>query len=332
MVRTWRDIWFANKKIDNLLKFMDNNLAPIILFVFNRPEHTRKTLLALSKNKLANASILYIYCDGVALDTSQELKDKNDLVKKVIREQQWCKEVIFVESGINKGLANSIISGVTEIVDKYGKVIVLEDDLLTTTTFLEYMNEALNIYVNKNEVIQVSGFSFPAPKLKVDNSSYFLTLTSTWGWATWKRAWDTIDFECSDYEIIKKDKNLAYRFNYNGSYNYKKMFLQQMESNKISSWGIRFYWNAFKKNAIVIFPDKSLILNNGWDSSGKHKDSYDIFPISDWDENYRIDKFPQLTKVDENISKIIGCYIKKRTSHYIKVFHRFYLIFKKTKK
>lgn len=308
---------------------MDNNLSPIVLFVYNRPEHTRKTLRALSKNNLASESVLYIYCDGTPIDCISELKENNDLVKKVIREEQWCKEVVIIEAETNKGLANSVISGVTEIVNRYGKIIVLEDDLVTSTYFLEYMNNALNVYANNLEVIQISGFSFPSPKIKSTNSSYFLTLTSTWGWATWKQAWDIIDFECSDYKILKKDKNLAYRFNHNGSYDYKKMFLQQMESDKISSWGIRFYWNAFKQNAVILFPDKSLVINNGWDSSGKHKDSYDIFPINDWDENYKIKKFPETTNVDIKTNKIISRYLKQRTSLFIKIFYRLKLIIMK---
>jgi hypothetical protein len=308
---------------------METTLAPIILFVYNRPEHTLKTLQALSKNNLASESILYVYCDGLPANCSAELKKNNDLVKKVLREAQWCKEVIVVESEINKGLANSIISGVTEIIDRYGKVIVLEDDLITASTFLEFMNQALDKYEKKSEVLQISGFSFPTPKIKPTNSSYFLTLTSTWGWATWKRAWDTIDFDCADYIVLKKNKKIARQFNYDGSYNYKKMFLQQMESDKISSWGIRFYWNVFKQKGVVLFPDKSLILNNGWDSSGKHNDSYDIFPINDWDEDYTIDIFPPLTKIDENTAKIIGSYLKRRTSLFTKGFHRLVLIFNK---
>lgn len=306
---------------------MKDNLAPIILFVYNRPEHTRKTLIALAENSLASESILYVYCDGIATDASAELVEKNNLVKKIIREQQWCKEVIIVESESNKGLANSVISGITEIVNQYGKIIVLEDDLITGRYFLEYMNSALDKYALNAEVFQISGFGFSAPKIESNNSCYFLSLTSTWGWATWKRAWDAIDFECSDYVLLKKDKKMAHRFNYNGSYNYKKMFLQQMESTKISSWGIRFYWNVFKQNGVVLFPDKSLVHNKGWDSSGKHKDSYDIFPILDWKNDYRVTIFPKITLTDTKINKIISQYIRKRTSLFVKVLYRILLIF-----
>lgn len=306
---------------------MNTILAPIILFVYNRPKHTENTLKALKKNTLAKDSILYIYCDGVSDKASEELKSNNDLVKKIIKQQRWCKEVFIIESTTNKGLANSVISGVTEIVNKYGKVIVLEDDLITASTFLEFMNEALERYEKESKVIQISGYSFPAPKIESSNSSYFLTLTSTWGWATWKRAWETIDFECSDYITLKGNKKLTYQFNYNGSYNYKKMFLQQMESNKISSWGIRFYWNAFKNNSLILFPDKSLVFNNGWDNSGKHKDSYDIFPMLEWQSDYKIENFPIEIKTNQGTNTLIGRYLKSRTSFAIKVYYKLKLFF-----
>lgn len=297
------------------------SLAPIILFVFNRPEHTRKTLQALSKNKLADKSSLYIYCDGVPSNASSILIENNNLVKKIIREEQWCKEVNIVESNENKGLATSVISGVNNILNKYGKVIVLEDDLITTNTFLEYMNLSLNKYMNNDNVFQISGYGFPVPKIKKANSSYFLNVTSTWGWATWKRVWDSIDFECKDYEILKKNKKLVYEFNFQGAYDYKKMFFRQMESSEISSWGIRFYWNVFKNKALVLYPDNSLVRNIGWDNSGKHKDNYDIFPINNWDLNYQINSFPEKIVLDFERQNMVKKYIKKRTSFKMKAWN-----------
>jgi len=290
------------------------SLAPIILFTYNRPLHTKKTLEALHKNYLANQSILYIYCDGINQDSSIDLKNNNSLVKKVIREKQWCKEVVIIESVVNKGLANSIIEGVTEVINKFGKIIVLEDDLITSKYFLDFMNKALDNYKNVEKVIQISGFSFPSNKIDKNNSSYFLPLTSTWGWATWKRAWELIDFECSDYIILKTDKNLARKFNLNGSYNYMKMLIQQMEQGKISSWGIRFYWNAFKYESIVLYPDYTLISNNGWDNTGRHKDNYDVFPVINWDYNYKVTKYPENIELNTLITKTIFKYIKNRTS------------------
>ena len=298
---------------------MIENLAPIILFVYNRPEHTLECLEALSKNNLADRSKLYIFCDGVKKNSSDEQVFRNSKVKEIIRRKKWCKEVIIIESETNKGLANSIIQGVTKVIDKYNKVIILEDDLITSNYFLEFMNESLNFYKDEPKVFQISGYSFPVPSIKENSSSFFLPITSTWGWGTWKRTWDILDFECLDYTILKKDKKLANKFNLNGNYNYKKMFFKQMESNKISSWGIRFYWNAFKNNALVLYPDKSLVYNKGWDNSGNHNDSYILYPILNWNKNYKVKHFEKNISVNNDILNKLEKYIKKRTSFITKL-------------
>lgn len=298
---------------------MNYKLSPVVLFTYNRPSHTRKTLEALSKNYLAENSTLYIYCDGISYNTSEENIENNSLVKKVIREKQWCNQVNIIESPINKGLANSVIEAVTEVVNKYGKVIVLEDDLIITKTFLTYMNDALNFYAQDDKVIQISGFSYPSKNISKNNSSFFLNFTSTWGWATWKDKWNQIDFDCSDYIRLKEDKKLATEFNLGGAYNYTKMFVQQMESEKVSSWGVRFYWNAFKNKSKILYPDNSLVKNIGWDGTGKHKDSYEIFPIKEWVDNYQILNFPENSDIDFDKQELIKKYIKQRTSILVKL-------------
>ena len=136
-------------------------LAPIILFCYNRPEHTRKTLLSLKQNYLAEQSTLIIYVDGPKAEASEEQKNRIAEVKKVIREDQWCKDVMIIESDTNKGLASSVMQGVTETVNKYGKVIVLEDDLVSDTWFLKFMNEALTVYENSSDVACISGYIYP---------------------------------------------------------------------------------------------------------------------------------------------------------------------------
>lgn len=299
---------------------MKYKYAPIVLFVYNRPEHTHMTLKALANNELAKQSTLYIFCDGYPENCSTELKKKIELVRKVIKEKNWCGEVIINEVLVNKGLANSVISGITEVVNKYGKVIVLEDDLLTSKYFLKFMNTALDKYNDFSNVMQVSGFSFPEPKIVNHNSCYFLPLTTTWGWGTWKRVWDTIDFECNDYAILKTDKKLSFNFNFDGAYNYSKMFFTQMESEKVSSWGIRFYWNLFKKKALVLFPEKSLVKNIGFDGSGRHGDASDLFVIENWETFSQIKSFPSNAVLDENKKKIIAQYLKTQTSFKNKIF------------
>ena len=307
---------------------MTEELAPIVLFVYNRPKHTIECLEALSNNTLANQSKLYIFCDGVKETCSEEDAIKNSMVKELIREKQWCGEVMIKEYSTNNGLASSVINGVEEVINKYGKVIVLEDDLITSHFFLEYMNESLNKYKDIDSVMQISGFSFPYNLSKKNNGSYFLPISSTWGWATWKRVWDSVDFRCEDYLKLKKDKELRYNFNFVGSYDYSKMFFQQMESNRISSWGIRFYWNVFKKNGKILYPDNSLVYNNGWDGTGKHNDSYEIFPMPDWSLENRVVNYPDTVHYDFIKINNIAKYIKTRTSLFFKIYIKIKSIFK----
>ncbi|MGF7024180.1 sugar transferase [Sphingobacterium sp. HSC-15S19] len=300
---------------------MDLNtaLAPIVLFVYNRPEHTKKTLEALSNNILAAESSLFIFCDGLPEAASDENRKNNELVKEVIASKAWCGRVEIITSPVNKGLANSVISGVSQIIKKFGKVIVLEDDLITSTTFLEYMNTSLTLYENENKVFQIAGFSYNVPEIEKQSRSFFLPIISTWGWGTWYRVWKNLDFECRDYNRIKTDNKLAYRFNFEGSYNYKKMFIQQMEQRKVSSWGIRFYWNIFKNDGVVLYPDVTLVRNIGWDGSGRHQDNYNVFPLDSWDPNYNIKNFPVLIDMEDTIVKKTQKYIRKRTSHFTKI-------------
>ena len=204
------------------------SLAPIVLFVYNRPWHAEQTLNALMKNELADQSVLYIFADGPKDNATEDQLNKIKEVRQVIRSKRWCKEIHIIESDKNKGLANSVIDGVTKIVNKYGKIIVLEDDLVTAKGFLHFMNNALDKYEEEEKVMEVSGFNFPL-KIAHKNSAHFLLFASSWGWATWKRAWVQFDAQASGYEQLKVDKVLENKFNLNQSYPYSVMLFDQME-------------------------------------------------------------------------------------------------------
>jgi len=248
------------------------NLAPIVLFVYNRPEHTLKTLESLFQNDLANDSILYIFADGPPANANLSESEKIKKTREVLKKKNWCKEVIIIESDINKGLADSILSGVTEIVNKYGKIIVLEDDLVLTKGFLKYMNEALTLYENENEVMQVSGNLLPILTEDVVNSeSFFLKDLSCWGWATWKRAWDHL--ETDPKILIERIDSLPEgkkRFNLDGSYDFYNDLYENLIGSK-KTWAIKWQASVFLKNGLILFPFKSLVTNIGNDGSGVHK-------------------------------------------------------------
>ena len=163
------------------------SLAPIVLFVYNRPQHTLKTLEALMQNELAEMSELFIFCDGPKADATKQDQVRINEVRELVKKKNWCKKVIIRESHANKGLADSIVAGVTEIVNRYGKIIVLEDDIVTSKGFLKYMNEALNLYEDEPKVMQISGFMVPS-KVELDETGFF-RCPASWGWGTWSLSW-----------------------------------------------------------------------------------------------------------------------------------------------
>ena len=250
-----------------------NNLAPIILFVYNRPQHTLQTLEALSKNELAQDSILYIFADGIKKNASEETIAKINETRTIIKSKSWCKEVHVIERTENFGLAKSVIEGITQIINQYGKVIVLEDDLVTSPYFLKFMNDALNKYEHENSVACISAYIYPIDNLP---DLFFIKGADCWGWATWKHAWDL--FEPNGQKLLTEleQKKLTYQFDLNNSYPYTKMLREQI-SGINHSWAIRWYASAFLKNKLCLYPGKSLVNNIGTDGSGTHDGSTTVY-------------------------------------------------------
>lgn len=284
-------------------------LAPIVLFVYNRPSHTEQTLLALEKNDLAKDSILYVFADGPKEGASEETLNDIKRTREIVRSKNWCKAIHIKEWQHNCGLANNIIAGVSEVVSQYGKIIVLEDDLITSKGFLAYMNKALELYENSNNVYQISGHFFPLPKIKRLNRSHFLPLITTWGWATWKRAWDKFDEQGKDYEKLKTDTELSKRFDLDGAYPYTEMMLDQMERKTINSWGIRWWWSVFKQNGITLYPDKSLVLNNGYGEGATHTKTGDSSD-NDFQADYSINVYPSQATLNDNLYTLLKYYLR----------------------
>ncbi|OON90176.1 MAG: sugar transferase [Candidatus Epulonipiscium fishelsonii] len=244
-------------------------LAPVVLFVYNRPVHTKKTIKALVKNELADKSILYIFSDGPK-DNPDDI-EKVALVRTFIDKlvlKNYFKEVHIIKAEKNNGLANSVINGVTTIINQYGKVIVLEDDLITSRDFLVFMNEALNYYKNKSRIWSVTGFNrIPIPK-KYKDDIFLSYRGSCWGWATWKNRWNKIDWNVSDYIYFRNNKKLRKSFDKGGK-DLSPMLDLQMQG-KIDSWAIRWSYSQYKLNKLQIQPVFSKVKNIGLDGSGTH--------------------------------------------------------------
>ena len=247
-------------------------LAPIILFAYNRPNHTRQTINALQQNDLAGDSDLFVFCDGPKKTASEEQKRNINSVRQIVHDIKGFKSITIEESSQNKGLANSVIAGVTKILDKYGKVIVVEDDIITHPFFLRYMNDCLNIYQDRKDVFMIGGFNYNIriPK-DYKEDVYIVHRSCTWGWATWKDRWNKADWCVRDYQTMCNDKKAQMIFN-RGGLDMFPMLQAQMEG-KIDSWGIRWDYCMYKNDGGCIHPVKSLCHNCGFDGSGIHCDS-----------------------------------------------------------
>lgn len=279
--------------------------APVVLFVYNRPDLTLRTLTALQQNHLAAATTLIIYADGPRANAGQEAIDKITKTREVIRSQTWCGNTIIREAAVNIGLAGSVIRGVSEVLQEYESVIVLEDDLETSTGFLQYMNTALVKYAAAEKVMQVSAFNFPITA-RGRHTSYFLPFITSWGWATWRRAWQYFDAGAAGYDKLATDANLRHAFNLQGAYPYADMMKAQMETKTIDSWAIRWWWSVFQQNGLVLYPDKSLVQNTGFGEDATHTSTKNnVGSSSLFDNTYAIQKFPAGISVDHRQYKLV---------------------------
>ena len=238
------------------------NYAPILLFVYNRPEHVQQTVRALQANTLAAESDLFIYSDA-AKDESG--KDAVNEVRTFIRQIKGFKTITLIEREKNWGLARSIIGGVTTQVNRYGKVIVLEDDLITAPHFLRFMNDALETYKDEPRVGHIQACDFTQDPSLPD--TFFIKWTGSWGWGTWARAWKYFnpDGQALLDELISR--HLTYTFDFDGKYGYTRMLRRQIEG-KNNSWAIRWNASLFLKDILSLNVGKSLVQNNGFDGSG----------------------------------------------------------------
>jgi hypothetical protein len=272
---------------------MITNLAPIILFTYRRiPKDTIESLL---QNNLAIQSELFIYSDGFRSEA--EKKDVLE-VRKYLKTINGFKGVKILEALQNKGLANSVIDGVSEIINKYGKVIVLEDDLIVSNDFLEYMNDALEYYKDDKKIWSISGYGPNLPCLEdYDKDLYLSPRASSWGWASWKDRWESIDWNVKDFENLKHDKKMRKQFELGGDDMYKMLALQML--GKIDSWAIRWCFSQFMQAKYTIYPTKSKIINNGFnDLKGTHNSGNS----AKWDTKVNNDKITFRTiEVDHTI-------------------------------
>ncbi|MBQ8858070.1 MAG: sugar transferase [Lachnospiraceae bacterium] len=274
--------------------------APVVLFVYNRLDHTMNVIESLAGNVLAGETDLYVFSD--AAKTEKGL-DKVNAVREYIRRTDWrgaFRKVTVVEAEQNKGLAKSIIGGVTKILEEYGKVIVVEDDLVLSPYFLNYMNGALDYYKDVPDVWSISGYSFPMKSLKNYPHDVFYSYRGcSWGWATWLDRWVKTDWEVKDYPKLMSDKEWQKRFNRGGA-DLTGMLDMQMEG-KINSWAIRWVFTQSNLDMYTVYPKNSYILNDGCDGSGTHVGTTNEYStdISDGVSNCKFERL----EIDQKIAR-----------------------------
>lgn len=247
--------------------------APIALFVYNRLQHTQQVVTALKENHLSQDSELYIFADA---PRHAGATPGVELVRNYLNSITGFKEVHICLRKTNLGVDENIMQGVTEVIGKHGKAIVIEDDLVTSPWFLKYMNEALDLYEHKDEVASIHGYLLPIPQ-KME-SAFFLRGADCWGWATWKRAWDLFERDGSSLlEQIEK-RGLQKEFDFNNAYPYFNALKQQAIGNT-KEWDIRWYASMFLAGKLTLYPAQSLVKNIGHDASGVHCGTSDVFDV-----------------------------------------------------
>ncbi|MCC8425265.1 glycosyltransferase [Mucilaginibacter sp. UR6-11] len=280
------------------------NLAPIALFVYNRPDHTRRTLASLQQNLLAADSALFVFSDGpkTAADVA-----KVDEVRALIDGLTGFKSVKLIARKENMGLANSIIMGVSQLVSEFGKIIVFEDDLISSPYTLQYFNEGLTRYQNDDAVMHIGAYMYELDDKSLPDT-FFYRIATSWGWATWARAWR--DFE-PDIDKLMAQFDLEKKYDF--SIEYTMNFWKQMEEFKAgrnNSWAIRWYASIFLKGGLTLNPARSLVHNIGHDGTGVHSNIENMYGVSVAQQP--VIQFPEEIKENAQAHQAIKRFLKNR--------------------
>lgn len=278
-----------------------NSLSPIAVIAFNRADTLKTTLASLAANPMAEQSDVFIFIDGPRMNKEGE-GEKVDQVKAVAKAVSGFKSVTIKISEQNKGLAKSITGAATELLNQYGTVIVIEDDLYLSPSFLTYMNTMLQAYKNDERVMQVTGYSTKIRHSEQYHCDHYLTHRAhSWSWATWKDRWETVDWEVKDFEELAASKEKRKAFCEYGSDLYK--MLDGWKAGRNNSWFIRFNYSMHKQGRFSIAPIQSLVRNDGFGDDAtncKNYNRYKIDFLSDYKTEWII---PSHIKWNEKLDK-----------------------------
>ena len=271
--------------------------APVVVFVYNRPEHTKKMLEALNLLKEAVNTDIYIYADAPKNEKSVLKVSEVDKVINSFLKISKFKNTYYYKKDKNYGLAKSIIEGVSSVIEQYEKVIVLEDDLIVNNDFLDYMNRALEYYLCNDSIWAISGYTFPLKALETYQEDVYLSGRGcSWGWATWKNRWDKVDWEFKDYTKFKF--NIVDRIKFSRWGRDLPFLADAYYYGEVHSWAIRWCYGAFKNNMLTVYPKYSRVQNIGTDGSGTNfKNSETKYETSLYTDDVKCEFcFPEVSK------------------------------------
>jgi hypothetical protein len=241
------------------------NPAPVAIFVYNRADHLEPMLAALMDCPEFGATDIHVFADGPKKPEHQAaVEETRGRVQAILADR-----ATYHFQDANRGLGRSIRAAVEMLCARYGRVIVVEDDLVVAPGFLTWMNAALDRYADAPDVYQVSGHMFDSQDGQALQRPVMLPFTTTWGWGTWARAWEALDWDLSSAGMIMADRARRRAFNLNGVYDYTSMVRRQL-SGRIDSWGIRWYLSVFARKGLVVYPPVSLVENRGVTGPGTH--------------------------------------------------------------
>lgn len=291
-----------------LMKRQMNNhkkLAPIVLFVHKRLNETKQVIKDLQENMLSEESTLFIFSDAAA---NEQDKKSVEEVRDYINNISGFKEIKIKERDFNYGLAKSIIAGVTEVLERFDKIIVLEDDLCTSPYFLKYMNDALNCYQEKTEIASISGYSVPLKKNNIE--LYFLPGTFWWGWGTWKNRWDQFNKDGTFLLNELKNRNLMKQYNINGSFLISpEIILKKFLKGQLNSWAVRWHASMILEKKFSLYPSLSFVKNIGIGSGENCRVKANCFNTNIAEKALHIELLPVKVRTDI-VKKIKRFYLK----------------------
>jgi hypothetical protein len=238
--------------------------APVALFIYKRPEHTHRMISSLQACVGYAESPVFVFADGPAHSRDlPAVQRTRALARSLLNDRAE-----LLERETNLGIDKSVIAGVTQLCDRFGKVVVVEDDLVVSPLFLQFLNRGLWQYENEPRVMQVSGHMFDVPQIRQQNAAIFLPMTTSWGWATWKRAWDHLD-SMNGWRARLGDHQVRRRFDLDDKFAYSTMLAKEMR-RETAAWDIRWYYTVFARDGLALFPPRTLVFNGGLDGSGTH--------------------------------------------------------------